>query len=196
LRRDGVGPARVTFAVGGAGAQAEIIQRALPGLAPRLREGRLRLTLVAGVRGRIAAYFRVWLERYGLADHVEILHEPDHRSYFRRFHALLAETDILWTKPSEMTFFAALGLPLVLAPPVGDHERCNQRWAVEAGAGCPQGEPDVVGSWLLPRIDDGTFADMAVAGFERLPNLGTYRILDALVEDGVLRLPEAQDSSA
>jgi len=36
--------------------------------------------------------------------------------------------------PSEMTFFAALGLPLILAPAVGVHERYNARWATEAGA--------------------------------------------------------------
>ena len=38
---------------------------------------------------------------------------------------------MLWTKPSEMTFYAALGIPLILAPPLGAHERYNRRWALE-----------------------------------------------------------------
>ena len=62
-----------------------------------------------------------------------LLVAPDHATYFQRFRALLAETDVLWTKPSELTFFGALGLPLLLAPPVGIHESYNLRWAREAG---------------------------------------------------------------
>ena len=37
--------------------------------------------------------------------------------YFAAFNALLAETDILYTKPSELSFFAALEIPLGCAPP-------------------------------------------------------------------------------
>ena len=62
-------------------------------------------------------------------------------AYFRACNALLAETDILWTKPSEMTFYGALGLPLLLSPPVGAQERYNRRWAVENGAGLEQRDP-------------------------------------------------------
>src|SRR5262249_58601264 len=77
------------------------------------------------------------IERTGAA--AEILHEPRLPDYFRRFNALLAETDVLWTKPSEITFFAALGLPLVFSWPVGVHEAYNRRWALEAGGGFQQG---------------------------------------------------------
>ncbi len=172
----------VTFAVGGAGAQAGLSRRFLPGFRRPIEEGRLRLALVAGIRSEVAGIFQHALEEAGLAGHlgkgVEILHEPDHLRYFRRFHALLAETDVLWTKPSEMTFFGALGLPLLLAPPVGRHESYNLRWAREAGVGLKQRDARFVAERLLDWIDDGTLAGAAWSGFMRLPKFGTYRIAD------------------
>jgi hypothetical protein len=174
-------PPRLTFAVGGAGAQAELARRFLPALAPLVRQGRLRLTLVAGVRREVAARFERWIDAAGLsgspAGAVEVLLAADVAGYFRAFNQLLASTDILWTKPSEMTFFAALGLPLLLAPPVGAHEVYNQRWAVEHGAALEQRELAWAGEWIADWLDDGTLAGAAWAGFRRLPNQGLYRIL-------------------
>ncbi len=169
-------PPLVTFAVGGAGAQTEIVRAALPSLARPLRDWRLRVALVAGIRAEVAARFASWLAEAGLAEHVEILLAADHESYFRRFNQLLARTDILWTKPSEMTFFAALGLPIVFAPPVGAHEQKNLDWAVAAGAGVAQGEPGSADVWLTRGLADGSFARMAQAGLANLPNGGTYAI--------------------
>ncbi len=116
--------------------------------------------------------------------------------YFRACNTLLAETDILWTKPSEMTFYGALGLPLLLAPPVGAQERYNRRWAVENGAGLEQRDPRFTGEWIAEWLADGTLASAAWAGFRRLPKLGLYRILDQLqvnvvqstVSDGSVQL--------
>jgi hypothetical protein len=177
-------PPLVTFAVGGAGVQAALAQRFLPGMRAALDERRLRLCLVAGVRREVADAFGRALDEAGLGprlgDGVEILVEPDFDAYFRRFHALLGETDVLWTKPSEMTFFAALGLPLVLAPPVGVHEEYNRRWAMEAGAAVDQRDPRWAGEWLTDWIADGTLAGAAWAGFRRLPKRGLYRIVEAV----------------
>ncbi len=60
------GPPRLAFAVGGAGAQAEMVARFLPRMATPLRDGRLRLTLVAGVRAEVAARFAAAIDRAGL----------------------------------------------------------------------------------------------------------------------------------
>jgi hypothetical protein len=172
----------ITFAVGGAGAQADLPRRFLPGFRRPIEQGRLRLALVAGVRTEVAEIFRRALEENGLADRigagVEVLVASDHLGYFQRFHALLAETDVLWTKPSELTFFGALGLPLLLAPPVGVHESYNLRWAREAGVGLKQRDPRFVAERLLDYMDDGTLAGAAWSGFMRLPKFGTYRIAD------------------
>ena len=44
-----------------------------------------------------------------LGNGVDVFLAASLEEYFPRFNALLAETDVLWTKPSEMTFFSALG---------------------------------------------------------------------------------------
>ena len=184
-------PPLVVFAVGGAGAQAELARRVIAGLAPRIEEGIARLCLVAGVRRELAAEFARWVARAGLERHlggaVEILYEETPEAYFRRFNRLLAGADVLWTKPSELSFFAALGLPLVLSWPLGVHERYNRRWALEHGAALKQREPRYVGSWIAERLGDGTLAGMAWSGFLRLPKFGLYQILETLERDGALR---------
>jgi hypothetical protein len=174
----------LVFAVGGAGAQAELARLFLPGLKPLLAGGRLRLTLVAGVREDVRVRFEEELQRSGLGGEVggsiEILHDHDVDRYFDRFDELLADTDVLWTKPSELVFYAGLGLPLLLAPPVGIHESYNLRWAREHGAGLKQRDPRVVGDRLLEHLNDGNLAAAAWAGYRRLPNRGLYRICDRL----------------
>jgi hypothetical protein len=171
-------PPLITFAVGGAGAQAEWPRQFLPSLRRLILNEKLRLCLVAGVRSEVAREFRAALASVNLGDAVEILHQPTLEDYFRAFHARLADTDVLWTKPSEMTFFAALGLPLIMAPPVGVHERYNRRWAAEAGAGLFQHDVRYAGEWLEAYLADGTLAGAAWAGFRRLPQQGLYDIVE------------------
>ncbi len=183
LPREAEGQAPLlTFAVGGAGAQAELARDFLPSLRPALFEGRLRLALVAGIRPEVADLFREALAASGLegCPSVELLLEPHFDAYYDRFNELLARTDILWTKPSELTFYAALGLPLLCAPPVGVHERRNRRWVREAGAGVKQRDPAIAGEWIHDLLDEGELAAAAWAGYVRLPKFGLYRILEEL----------------
>ena len=175
-------PPLLTFAIGGAGAQVGIAVRLVRALAGALRTRRLALALVAGRRRDVARRLRaaIGVERLTGNSSVEILEERDTLKYLRRFNALLARTDVLWTKPSEMTFFAALGLPVIAAPPVGVHEERNLRWAMELGAALEQGDPDRAGDWLPRWIEDGTLARAAWNGYRRLPRLGLYDIVDDL----------------
>jgi len=175
-------PPTLTFAVGGAGAQAEMAQQFLPGMRGPIEEGRLRLVLVAGVRGAVEARFREEIQLAGLEGSLgkglEILRADSLDEYFERFDSVMARTDALWTKPSELSFYAALGLPLVFARPVGVHERYNRRWVRECGAGVVQRDPVAAWQWLSDWLDDGTLAGAAWSGFVRLPKHGLYRILD------------------
>jgi hypothetical protein len=100
--------------------------------------------------------------------------------YFPRFNALLAETDILWTKPSEMTFFSALGLPLILSDPVGVHERYNRRWAVENGPGLKQRDLLHAEYWMREWLNEGTLAAAAWYGYMRMPKFGLYQVLEMM----------------
>jgi hypothetical protein len=139
---------------------------------------------VAGRRREIAERFAEWVGEAGLEPEIgrgiSILHEPDLLRYFDRFDALLARTDALWTKPSELSFYAALGIPLILSPPLGDHEEHNRRWILESGAGVEQRDPRRAAKWTAELLGGGTLARAAWSGFVRLPKLGLYRILECL----------------
>ncbi len=177
-------PAQLTFAVGGAGAQADRAARFLPGFRRALETGRLRLALVAGVRPEVEARFREAIRGAGmeplLGSGLEVLRADTFAEYYARFNALLARTDVLWTKPSELVFYGALGLPLVLATPVGVHERYNRRWARESGAGLKEREVRFAGEWLADWLADGVLAAAAWSGYMQLPKFGLYRILEAV----------------
>jgi hypothetical protein len=173
-------PPLIVFAVGGAGAQVPLAKKMVRGVRRQVEEGVLRLALVAGRRPEVAAALREALYSAGLDGQVEILEDPDVFGYIRRFNQLLAGADALWSKPSEMTFFAALGLPFISAPPVGVHEGWNLRWAADRGVGLPQHDPAAAGDWLQEWIEDGVLAGAAWSGFTRLPQLGLYDIADEL----------------
>ncbi|HET7824637.1 MAG TPA: hypothetical protein VFK90_04860 [Anaeromyxobacter sp.] len=177
-------PPRMVFAIGGAGAQAGLAAASLPGFRPALEEGRLAVTLVAGVRSDVEARFREAVHRAAmeplLGGPLEILAAPSFPEYYARFNALLAGTDVLWTKPSELVFYGALGIPLVLSPPVGVHERYNRRWTRESGAGLKQREARFAAERIADWLADGVLAAAAWAGYMRLPKFGLYRILEAV----------------
>jgi hypothetical protein len=186
-------PPLLAFAVGGAGAQAELPRAFLPSMRRDIEEGRLRVALVAGVRPKVAEVLEGCVRTAGLEGTagVEILFEQDLGTYFSKMNALLARTDLLWTKPSEMCFFGALGLPLILASPLGAHEQLNRRWVRESGAGVKQRDPRFAGEWLGDMLSDGSFAAAAWAGFIRLPKFGLYRILEAMRSEAIDRVPGA-----
>jgi hypothetical protein len=177
-------PPLLTFAVGGAGAQAGLARAFLPSLRPEILAGRLRVALVAGVRPAVKQIFETAVHAARLEPEigsgVEIVFDPDLDAYIAAMNALLARTDVLWTKPSELCFYAALGIPLVCAAPVGVHERINRRWVRESGAGFKQRDPRFAADWLSDMLAEGALAAAAWAAFTRLPKFGLYRILEAV----------------
>jgi hypothetical protein len=174
----------LTFAVGGAGAQDAVARSFLPGCRDLVEQGRLRIALVAGVRSEVAERLERWTRKAGLGDHlgerVRLLIEPEFSTYYRSFNELLAETDLLWTKPSELVFYAALGLPIVLSWPVGGQERMNRRWLLERGAGLKQRDPRFAAEWLVEWLREGVLAAAAWSGFMHLPAHGTDRVIEAV----------------
>ena len=173
-------PLRVTFAIGGAGAQTKLAGELLQALREPLARGTVHLTLVAGVRRDVARRLRAFVASHARTataiGAIEVLHDPTFEGYLRQFEDCLATTDVLWTKPSEMTFFAALGLPLVLAPPLGHHEIGNGAMARRKGFGLDGPDLRDVGRWLEAHLADGSLARAAWAGYTRMPKHGTYRI--------------------
>ena len=178
------GPIVITIAIGGAGAQADLAESVISRLKDRIREGRVHLNLVAGTRAEVAQKFAHAVEASRLSSKVgktiQIVYEPSFANYYRRFNALLPLTDVLWTKPSELGFYAGLGIPLILSHPVGTHERYNRRWLRERGAGLKQRRIEHFPGWFDEWLSDGTLAASAWSAFTRIPSDGTLNIVRAL----------------
>lgn len=177
-------PPRLTFAVGGAGAQVEIGVHALKSLAANIRQGRIIFNLVAGSSKEVAEVFRSAVAKFALDDElgrgVNILCAPSKEEYFRSFNILLAETDILWTKPSELSFFSALGLPILIAPPIGSQEVQNRKWLEYLDAGTDALDPSDIHEWLPDLVKSGRLAELAMNGFIKGEREGVKKITAAV----------------
>jgi len=188
MRRLGILPDRadhpltLTFAVGGAGAQREIGLEILESLAGQVKEGRIRLILVAGIKSKTKDYFQAAVWALGLETEldrgVKILFALTMAEYFDGFNLALRQTDILWTKPSELSFYAALGLPLIIAPTIGSHEEFNQRWLLKSDFGLLQKDPRFCSEWLFDLVSQGHLAEKAFEGFLEGERQGTQRIAE------------------
>lgn len=170
----------LTFSVGGAGAQRELGVQVAESLREKIRRGRIILNLVAGTKKDVAAYFKRKLVEIGLAsdlgEGVRVLYFPDRKTYFHKFDILLRHSDILWTKPSELSFYTGIGLPIIIAPPIGSQEKFNELWLRGVGGGTPQNDPQYTDEWLFDWVESGGLARMAWNGFIEAPTHGVYRI--------------------
>jgi len=173
-------PLTLTFCVGGAGAQQQIGADLMLGLRKQLLKGDLRLNLEAGTRMAVADFYREEAIKLGLKRAFEkSLHihaYQDRSTYFKTFTQTLRSTDILWTKPSELSFYAGLGLPVIMAPTVGSQEDFNRKWLMGVNAGTDQLEPKYAGEWLFDWINSGGLAKFAWNGYIEAPTHGAYRI--------------------
>lgn len=175
-------PLTLTYAVGGAGAQADIAEGVVKSLSPQILSGRIKLNLVAGVRLEVRQYFEKLLSRYRLngSENINIIYAHDKNIYFSEFNRILRTTDVLWTKPSELSFYCGLGVPIIIAPPIGPHENFNQRWLRDLGAGSHQTEPQYCGEWIMDYLVEGRLSQAAWDGFLYARKMGTYKIMEVL----------------
>ncbi len=138
-------PLTITFAVGGAGAQRELGVEILKSLRDHINKGKVRLNLVAGTHNDVYLYYQKHIKNLGLQKkqngHVNILFADSKTEYFKEFNKILLTTDILWTKPSELSFYVGLGMPLIMASPIGAQEDYNRQWLLSIGAGFDQENP-------------------------------------------------------
>jgi hypothetical protein len=181
----------VTFAVGGAGAQTEIGLMLMKSLKPGILGGAYRLILVAGLNRLVERAFREFALRIGLepalGEGLVILCEDTKPAYFERFNATMRETDILWTKPSELSFYSALGLPIVMAPSIGSQEDKNAKWLMDKGCALHQYTPALALEWLGDMLKEGVFAEKALSGFIKNRKLGVYKVAEVLATGTMAR---------
>ena len=171
----------ITYAVGGAGAQREIGYQLVKSLRERIRKGEVAVNLVAGVREEVRHYFdHLKLELLPQSENLRVLYSSDKEGYFRQFSEVIRGTDVLWTKPSELSFYCGLGIPIIIAPPIGAQELFNRRWLLEVQAGIPQEDPEYTDQWLFDLLREGRLAESAWDGFLKARKYGTYKIQEIL----------------
>lgn len=180
-------PLTITFAVGGAGAQREIGATILEKLKKYISSGKINLNLIAGVRNDVYIYYQNVVQSCGLANSkaVNIVYAEDKMTYFKIFNKLLRKTDILWTKPSELTFYSGLGLPIIMSEPIGSQETYNRGWLIAIGAGVDSLDPEYVDEWLFDWLNSGWLAEAAMEGFLDAPKMGTYHIENIIFKNKV-----------
>ncbi|HAP36172.1 MAG TPA: hypothetical protein DCQ28_09625 [Bacteroidetes bacterium] len=169
----------ITYAVGGAGAQKEIGARIAHSLRHRLHGNEIKINLVAGIRADVRDYF-LDVKKELKTENISIIYEKNLNDYFQLFNNTMRTTDILWTKPSELSFYTGLGIPIIMTPTIGSQERFNQQWLFEIHAGMKQENPDYTEQWLYDLLENGTIADMAWSGFLKARKLGTEKIFEIL----------------
>ncbi|MCX8161282.1 MAG: hypothetical protein N3G18_10215 [Candidatus Saccharicenans sp.] len=178
----------VMFAIGGAGAQTDIVRRILRSLNRSIQAGQVRLLLSCGVQRRVLERTLKYINQENLITHLDrhiyLVFSDDVFNYFEQFNRWLRQTDVLWTKPSELSFYCALGLPILMADPIGPQEELNKRWLMEIHAGLvPPGPPEYCSEWLEDLRENGRLAEAAWDGFLKSRKLGTFKI-KRLLEQG------------
>jgi hypothetical protein len=149
-------------------------------LKKRIKNQELTLRMVTGTKQDLADEFYAAAREFGLTSAMNkdlfIDSYKDRPSYFREFSKTLRKTDILWTKPSEMSFYTGTGIPIIMAPSIGSQEQFNRIWLKTVGGGVAQADPRYVDEWLFDWINSGGLARMAWNGYIEAPTHGAYRI--------------------
>jgi hypothetical protein len=185
-------PPLVTVAADGTAARRREALRAAREMLPLVDARRLRLAILSGDVGTPAKAIANELgarsidELADLGVRIETMDPASTTS--RRVIDLVGESDLLWTWPSELVFFAALGIPLLITDCNGPFEHAARRWALRRGVakkwhpgrGC-----DEITNWLF----EGALAEAAWSGYRKLPKRGLYRIAEIVSGENDQSLP-------
>ncbi|MFW5707012.1 MAG: DUF6938 domain-containing protein [Bacteroidota bacterium] len=169
----------LTFAVGGAGAQKQIGRKIALSLREKLLQGEVFLNLVAGTRTEVKDYFLDVKEEV-CSQNIHVIYGRSFKDYYDQFNRVMRVTDILWSKPSELSFYTALGIPIIITPTIGAQERANRKWLREIQAGFRQESPEYTDQWLYQLLNKGRLAEAAWSGFLKARKKGLYNISEIL----------------
>jgi hypothetical protein len=173
-------PLTIMFAIGGSGAQKEIGVKIVKSLMQRVKFREIKIIISVGKRRELKQYFEENIKKLGLNENlgknIKIIFAENIESYFQKFNEAIRKTDILWTKPSELSFYTALGIPIIIAPPIGSQEEFNKRWLLYLGSAIIQENPNYTDQWLFDFLNSGVFAECAMQGFVEAEKLGTFKI--------------------
>jgi hypothetical protein len=73
-----------------------------------------------------------------------------------------------------------LGIPIIVAPPIGSQEEFNMRYLLKSGFGILQENLNYLEQWLFDWLKKGYLAEAAMQGFVEGEKLGTFKILEII----------------
>jgi hypothetical protein len=175
------------YAIGGSGVQSSTALKIASSLQKEIAEKTFSLTISCGINREL--YLRILhdfsnspFEKH-LGFGINIIYANNFDDYFNSFNKALRRSDILWTKPSEMSFYCALGIPVITSAPVGHHERVNRRWLNEIHAAIrTPGKAKECSEWLHDLLDTGILPQTAWNGYLNAERMGTYNIIKRVFE--------------
>lgn len=173
-------PITILFSFGGAGAQKAIAKEILLRSQSVIPQKKIRFIFAIGQNEKLFKWIlrvihNLKLEGF-LGTFIELIFEIDFEEYFKKFNNALKYSDILWTKPSELCFYAGLGIPLFLSNPLGSHELSNLKFVVENGCGILIEDMRDFPSFLFKLHETKALAQMALNGFLRIEKRGVFQI--------------------
>ncbi len=178
LRRDSNVPFTLMFPFSGAGAYFNLLAELVKSMTGSFIEGSLRLIVFCGDNERAFTGTKNLFISCNLEDseYTEIIFDKDIFSSFDRFNEALKSTDLIITKPSELVFYAALGIPMAFLPPIGSHEARNREYLIENG--CAVDLPDIseFSRWLDENRKNEKLLSLAEEGYRSLPRMGASQI--------------------
>lgn len=182
LRHDSSLPLTIMFPFSGAGAYSNVLADLVKSILDELKEGSLRLIVSCGDNDHALKNAENLFTNYGIdeLEFAEIMYDKDIFASFDKFDSALKATDVMITKPSEMVFYAALGIPLLFLPPIGAHEAKNRDYLFGNRCAVNMVPPSDFPRWLEKRRRNGTLVELAENGHRNLPQTGTFEI-DELV---------------
>lgn len=189
-------PLTIAFAVGGAGAQKKIGRQMIWSMRKKLLANEVNINLIAGTRNDVYCYYRKAISDFGLdkafGKNLQIIYSLHKEDYFKALNDSFHTTDVFWTKPSELVFYSALGLPIIMAPSLGSQEVFNRTWLKTIGAGISQNDPRYASEWLFDWVNSGWLAEAAMSGYLDGRQFGVHNIVDVVFHG--IKEPAADDS--
>lgn len=174
-------PLSIAYVVGGAGALSEVGLEIADSLRTEILNGEVTLYLIAGIKNKVIDEYLEYKERkFVNCNNIQIIWAESLTEYFNKFVEIISHVHILWTKPSEIVFYSALGIPIVMTKPIGAQEKANREWIIDNRAGLDQSFSENLGYWLLTQFHSGHFGRMAHSGWYNGNRTALYRIPDII----------------
>lgn len=186
LRRDSTGPLTLMFPFSGAGAYSNVLADLVKTLLDHLREGSLRLIVSCGDNELAYRNAENLFVNYGLdeCEYAEIMFDRDLFNSFHRFNDALKSVDLMITKPGEIIFYAALGIPIVFLPPIGAHEAANRDYLIRNKCAVDIGTVSDFPRWLEENRRDEGLLTLAEMGYMNLPKTGAFEVDEIVSRSG------------